>query len=104
MSRARIAQAESRPIERVQLTENILSDKSAELGPLQLARPRTKLGATPATAAPASGLDRLSALMGISKGSVSPASKSSEPALKTPEQMAEEFVRYLAHHDLLNDR
>lgn len=102
IARAKIMQASHQEIERVGLTPSSAAGNEAEVGPLQLARPRTKLGATPA-AAPASGLDRLSALMGIGSGGPTAAAKAAEPTQKAPQQMAEEFVRYLAHHNLLND-
>jgi hypothetical protein len=64
---------------------------------LQPARARTRLG----KAAPASGSasDRLQALMGSGNKAMAPvkrAEKNTEPA-----QLAEEFLRYLLHHDLL---
>ncbi len=102
VAHARIAHVASRAIEQISLNVPAGSRKEAELGPLQLSRPRTKLGATP-VAAPTSGLDRLSALMGVGKVATPSASNTLEPGAKTPDQMAEEFVRYLAHHDLLND-
>ena len=115
VSQARIAAVASRTIEQVSLNLPATSRNDAELGPLQISRPRTKLGAAP-VATPASGLDRLSALMGV-VGRVTPSAPLPtdqtrparsdgpypEPASKTPDEMAEEFVRYLAHHNLLND-
>jgi electron transfer flavoprotein alpha/beta subunit len=103
VSAARITLAANRPIERWEFAGSTASGTHAELGPLQVARPRTRLGAGPATAAPASGMDRLKALMGIGRGASAPASRPSESAQKTPDEMAQEFVRYLAHNHLLNE-
>lgn len=102
VAQARLAHAASRTIEQASLNVSATSRKDAELGPLQLSRPRTKLGSAP-VAAPISGLDRLSALMGFGKVASTLTPSVSEPVNKTPDQMAEEFVRYLAHHNLLND-
>jgi electron transfer flavoprotein alpha/beta subunit len=102
VSAARIALAASKPIERLEPFASTATDAQPELGPLQLARPRTKLGMTP-TAAPASGMDRISALMGIGRGATTSSVKTPEPTQKNPEQLADEFVRYLAHHHLLDD-
>lgn len=103
VSRARISSVSNRPIERVNLSASAPIASDAEFGPLQLARPRTRLGAAPAVA-PAKAMDRLNALMGIGGGAKVASPKTPEPTAKTPEQMAEEFVRYLAHHNLLDDR
>jgi hypothetical protein len=62
-----------------------------------------RLGKTTAPAAK-SASDRLQALLGLGKSSPAPATKREEKAAATPEQMAEEFVRYLIHHNLLPDR
>ncbi len=102
IAQSRLTHAVSRTIEQVSLNVSATSRKDAALGPLQLSRPRTKLGAAP-VAAPASGLDRLSALMGVGRVATAPAPVAAEPASKTPDQLADEFVRYLAHHNLLND-
>jgi electron transfer flavoprotein alpha/beta subunit len=102
VSAARITLAANKPIERWEFAGSTASGTRAELGPLQVARPRTKLGAIPPSTAPASGLDRLSALMGMGRTATVAVSKSPEPTQKTPDEMAEEFIRYLAHHGLLN--
>jgi len=102
VSRSRIAKVAELPIEQVTLGTLPSSTKAVEMGVMHLARPRTRLGAAPA-AAPAKAMDRLNALMGLGGGAKAASPKASEPTTKTPEQMAEEFVRYLAHHNLLND-
>lgn len=84
VSRAKMAAAAQKPIEHI--------GGGVQTGPLQLARPRTKLGTTPTAG---NAMSRLNALMGIGKA-VKPA-----PATRTPEEMADEFVRYLAYHNLL---
>jgi electron transfer flavoprotein alpha/beta subunit len=76
--------------------------RPAEGGPLQAARPRVRLG-KPALATAASASDRLQALLGLGKGAALSGTKPGESKAKTAEQLAEEFVRYLAHHQLLPD-
>jgi len=102
VAQARIACVVDRAIEQVSLKVATVPRRDDEIGPLQLSRPRTKLGAA-TIAAPASGLDRLSALMGVGKVPTPAAPGPPESTTKTPDQMAEEFVRYLAHYNLLND-
>lgn len=102
ISRARLAKIANLPIEQVTLNRSSSGSNTVEIGGLQLTRPRTRLGAAPA-AAPAKAMDRLNALMGLGGGTKAAAPKAPEPTTKTPEQMAEEFVRYLAHHNLLDD-
>jgi electron transfer flavoprotein alpha/beta subunit len=102
ISQARLADAGSRAIEQIALNVPVASSREAEVGSLQLSRPRTRLGTVPG-AASTSGLDRLSALMGVGRVAAAPSSGTAESAQKTPDEMAEEFVRYLAHHNLLND-
>jgi len=72
-----------------------------ETGPLQPTRPRTKLGSNTAPARPISGKSRLDALMGMS-GAVRAVKP--EKRVKSTEELAEEFVRYLAHHRLLDNK
>lgn len=99
VSRARIqAIAESR-IERVELSAEPESNV-AEVGPVQLARARVRMGKTAAPAG-ASANDRLQALMGLAGAKPSTTPRREGKASPTPDEMAEEFVRYLAHHQLL---
>jgi electron transfer flavoprotein alpha/beta subunit len=96
VSRARIEAAAQRPIEQVVLAGS--QPSATQMGPLQAARPRTRLGQGPVTPnGAASG--RLQALLG-GTASASPPRRGEEPP-ETPEQLADKFVRYLAHHDLL---
>jgi electron transfer flavoprotein alpha/beta subunit len=93
---SRLQSATGRPLERQTLPEGAPDDQAA---PLQVARARTRLGQTPApSAAPASA--RLQALLGGGRQTPAPARPAQDTAA-TPEQMAEEFVRYLLHHHLL---
>jgi electron transfer flavoprotein alpha/beta subunit len=94
--RARIDAATQRPIEQVVLAGP--QPSATQMGPLQAARPRTRLGQGPVTPnGAASG--RLQALLG-GTATAAPLRRAEESA-ETPEQLAEKFVRYLAHHDLL---
>jgi electron transfer flavoprotein alpha/beta subunit len=69
-----------------------------EAGPLQPARVRTRLGkAAPASSASAS--DRLQALMGGGNKAMAPVKRAEKTT--EPDQLAEEFLRYLLHHELL---
>lgn len=100
VSRSRLQAVAALAIERVMLTP-AEAEPPVETGPLQAARPRTRTGQT-TTQPAARGMDRLQALMSGSAGSTSPsATKGAAAAPTTPEQMAEQFVRYLKHHDLL---
>jgi electron transfer flavoprotein alpha/beta subunit len=99
VSRDRLRLAAGREIERATLPSDGAPFQDAAPGPLQLARPRTRLGKAAPQAAE-SGLDRLKALMGMGQGPARP----SEPASETPGEMAEAFVRYLIHHDLIDKR
>lgn len=99
LARARIQAASSLPIERVILPIQDDINHKEPTGPLQMARPRTRIGQTqfpPTTSAS----QRLGALMGLGnpRAVVTP---KSEKAASTPDELAEEFVRYLAHHNLL---
>jgi electron transfer flavoprotein alpha/beta subunit len=100
VARARVHAVAKHPIEREML--NGLAGQIGTAGPLQVARPRTRLGQQPAPAATSAGA-RLQALMGAGAPRA-PRRGTVEPAAPTPEQMAEEFVRYLAHHGLLAER
>jgi electron transfer flavoprotein alpha/beta subunit len=100
VARARIHAAAGRPIERETLSGP--APTAAAAGPLQVARARTRLGKQPAPAASSAGA-RLQALMGA--GTSRPAApRRAGPATPTPEELAEEFVRYLLHHGLLPER
>ncbi len=98
VARARVAAAQSIPIVEEVLPSSIARSSDAE--PVQLARPRVRGGALlrPATT---SGSSRLQALL----GSAAPATvRTKETDTAGPEQQAEEFVRYLMHHQLLPER
>jgi electron transfer flavoprotein alpha/beta subunit len=103
VARARIhAVAESR-IEHETLAARETPARPEEAGPLQPVRPRVRLG-KPAPLSAKSGSDRLQALLGLGKSPAGAAAKREEKPAATPEQMAEEFVRYLVHHNLLPER
>ncbi|HEY7426353.1 MAG TPA: hypothetical protein VH682_19125 [Gemmataceae bacterium] len=95
VAQARIQAAAGSPI-----AQQILSGPDSpriEPGPLQAARARTRLGkATPASG---SASDRLQALMGGCNKSRTPVPRAEKNT--EPDQLAEEFIRYLLHHDLL---
>lgn len=97
INRARLQAAADQPIERIVLPA---VSGAAESGPLQISRPRTRTGQTPAPAS-GSASDRLQALMGGGKPGASTAARPAKTA-GTPEELAEEFVRYLLHHGLLH--
>ena len=101
ISRERIRSVASNRIRREALPVQKQNDANIdvlEVGPLQPVRPRTRLGGASQNHS-ARGFDRLSALM---SPATSPTATpgSSAPSASTPEQMAEEFVRYLIHHQL----
>ena len=96
ISKARLQAVADRPIERVVLATVA---GPSEMGPLQISRPRTRTGQAPAPPS-GSGSDRLQALMGGGKPAASTAARVAKTA-GTPEELAEEFVRYLLHHNLL---
>lgn len=96
VSRARFQAVGDERIERESLPATEAA--ATEVGSLQQTRPRTRLGKVPAAPA-ASASDRLQALLGLGKPA-SLATQVNEKTVATPEQMAEEFVRYLAHHQL----
>ena len=98
VSQGRLGAAMDREIERTWFEGG--ADAQTEAGPLQLARPRTRLGAA-APEAPAGGMDRLKALMGVGQAPAVAAEKPSASAPETPDEMAEAFVRYLRHHGLM---
>ncbi len=102
ISQIRIAGVQELPIERVTLDVSASARKNAEVGPLQQARPRTRLGSASPAAAPAKAVDRLNALLGVGTAPAAPASKAAATTAKTSGQMAEEFVRYLRHNNLFN--
>jgi electron transfer flavoprotein alpha/beta subunit len=97
IARARLAAVSEAVIESVALGS--ATPDPIAVGPLEPARPRVRQGqAVPRSG---SGSSRLQALLrpGGARGPQSAAA--ARPAPQTPEQMAEEFVRYLKHHDLL---
>jgi electron transfer flavoprotein alpha/beta subunit len=97
-----IARARLNAVDDARIEVAVLGDTSAGIGTLQIARPRTRAqGASAAPSQPAKASDRLAALMG------GMASKKTAPVEKkeaSVEDLAEELVRYLAHHDLLEER
>jgi electron transfer flavoprotein alpha/beta subunit len=97
VSQSRLRAAAERRIQQQRLPGPELS--SSPPGPLQMARARTRLGQA-SVAAPTSASGRLQALMG--GGKVPPvAAPRADRSSATPDQLAEEFIRYLLHHDLL---
>lgn len=98
ISRARIQAVSANKIHQKVLPEDVTSS-SIDAGRLQPARTRTRLGEKSQVRSER-GMDRLGALMTASGGN-SAESKLLEPLDSSPEQMAEEFVRYLVHHQLL---
>ena len=102
ISRTRIQQIEDNAWEVHTLPPQ--ADPHLEPGPLQPARARTK-GAQRKTRSSSSANDRAKALMGLATSAGSAENKpQATPSEQTPESMAQEFVRYLKHHDLLNRR
>lgn len=98
ISRTRIQAVSANTIHQEVLPEDVTST-SIDAGRLQPARTRTRLGEKSQVRSER-GIDRLGALMTASGGNLAMA-KRSEPIDSSPEQMAEEFVRYLVHHQLL---
>ncbi len=96
VSRARLQAVAEKNIERQTLSGQATAP--GDVGPLHLARARTRLGQAP-VAASTSASDRLQALLGGQ--SPAGASKVAQDGAQTPDQLAEELVRYLLHHDLL---
>lgn len=101
VAQARIARAGLKAIEETVIRAAPNSQRPVEIGPLQILRPRTRLAA--AAAAPMKAADRLNALMGL--GNRAQGKPPAKPAAgpRTLEQMAGEFVRFLAHQNLLDD-
>ncbi len=103
ISRARINAVAPSRIERVVLQPSVQHAPLLQAGVLQAVRPRAKTGPSAAVAttpaAPVRAADRLQALLG--KSSAPAVAKPVTKTDATPEQMAEEFVRYLVYHDLL---
>ncbi len=98
VARARLAAAELIPIVAEVLPASIA--RSSDADPVQLARARVRGGALPPPAA-SSGSSRLQALLG---SAVPATARAKESDTMGPEQQAEEFVRYLMHHELLPER
>ena len=101
VARARLQAAAGRAVERETLPVDEAPARGVETGPLQPARARTRAG-TPAPTAASAG-DRLHALLGLGRAPAA-APRRADRAAATPEEMAEEFVRYLLHHNLLEHR
>jgi len=100
ISRARIQAASPDEIPCERLTGEELQG-IVEIGPFQPTRARTRFGRQ-ARPSSSRGMDRLTALM--SAPGVTQQVDGSQPSLAdnaSAEEMAEEFVRYLMHHDLL---
>lgn len=93
VSRARLQAADTHPIVRTELPG---ATQVADPGPLQPARARVRLGKAPQPTA-TSGSSRLQALLGGPAANV----KKTDLAIRTCEDLAEEFVRYLLQHELL---
>jgi hypothetical protein len=102
IARARLQAAAGRAVERATLPAEEAPARGVETGPLQPARARTRAG-TPAAPTAASAGDRLQALLGLGRAPAA-APRRAGRAAATPEEMAEEFVRYLLHHNLLEHR
>lgn len=102
VARARLAEVGSRVIEQIPVSGPSPTPPPFEVGSLQVSRPRTRLGAAPNTPAPAKANARLGALMSVApRPTAAPVAKPPAAAPKTPDEMAAEIVRYLAHHQLL---
>jgi electron transfer flavoprotein alpha/beta subunit len=96
VSRARLEAVARQPIKRIVLPA---TPAFSAIGPVQISRPRARVSQMPAPAA-GSASDRLLALMGGNKSSVNAGPRTAKTAA-TPDELAEEFVRYLLHHGLL---
>jgi len=94
---ARLEAVKDKEFETVKLIGKKTS-REIEVGPLQQARARTKVGQRPMKTK-ASGMDRLSALMTSHQPKSAPTSRPKKDL--TPQQLAEDFVRYLGHQNLL---
>ncbi len=99
VSRARIRNVPTDAI-RSETLEPVETNPLAETGPLKLTRIRTRSGQT-SLKQEGRGLDRLAALISKPDGSANSDSGSTQLANSTPEQRADEFVRFLFHHGLL---
>jgi electron transfer flavoprotein alpha/beta subunit len=98
IARSRIQACSEQLIAQARLSAG--SVRAREPGPLQLARPRTRLSATPWSHA-ASGSSRLQALLGSASARPTPMGDTTDTA---PEQQADELVRYLMHYQFLQER
>lgn len=99
ISRARLLAVGMDEIHREQL---VASDSSPfiEPGGLQPVRPRTR-GSQPKSKPSSRGRDRLAALVAGPSRSSAQSMPTANTSERTPEELADEFVRYLAHHNLL---
>lgn len=102
VSRSRLQAAADLTIEQHVLCHDLATGAD---GLLQAARPRTRRSQTTSTPTASSASDRLQALIGAASSPTPHPTRTSaggpvgEPT--APAQLAEEFVRYLLHHDLL---
>ena len=99
VSRDRLRAIEDRRIERTTLPV-AAPDTVVEVGDLQIARTRTRKSAN-APQQSARGMDRLQTLIGAAGGRADSKPGTAIARNASPDELADEFVRYLAHHDLL---
>lgn len=98
----RISQISLNSIENVTLKSPAVQS-TATWGPYKFSRARTKIGKKLDSSKKLSGLGRFQALLGSSiKKPPTPSQEPKAADTKTPQSMAEEFVRYLVHNDLVN--
>ena len=101
VSRARIKAVSPDAIRCERLT-NGKQEPCLEVGRLHPTRPRTRVGVQAQPLA-GRGQDRLAALMSqAGPARAGSGARSSAAPVASPQDMAEEFVRYLMHHDLLS--
>ncbi len=98
ISRTRLKAVADKTIETFELEGEAAA--GVEVGPLQPARARTRGAQKNAKSSKAS--DRVKALMGLAAPATPATPAPTEDVSQTPDSMAEEFVRYLKHHQLLN--
>lgn len=99
VSRGRIGEV---PLDQIQREEIRSSDETptAEIGPLQQKRERTRAGQTTRSTS-SRGADRLASLMQPGSAAAKSQTTASAEEPQSAEELAEQFVRYLRHHDLL---
>ena len=98
VSRARILAVSPQQIVREEISSST-AESGIDAGPLQPLRARTRMGGATLSSS-TSGLDRLNALMTAAGAPAVSESEPGEEAESTPEEMADQFVRYLLHHNL----